>query len=216
ADAANCGREVTPATYSTSWNPTPTTDGQHSLTAQARDAAGTLGTSTPVSVTVSNATNTPAIVGQWSPIITWPEVSIHAALTPTGKILTFQGDFTQGGQQYLYNPATGAINQVPNAAADLFCAGQAVTADGRIMVIGGTATNGGLGIKNITAFDSSSETWQDLAQMNRARWYATGTTLGDGRVLVTSGYDKASGDLVQTPEIYDVPSNSWTLMPNAT
>jgi hypothetical protein len=214
-DGANLGSPVTAPPYTASWNTTTVGDGTHTVAAVARDAAGNTGTSASVTVTVANATNNPAVVGQWSPIITWPEVSIHAALTPTGKILTFQGDFTQGGQQYLYNPATGAINQVPNAAADLFCAGQAVTADGRIMVIGGTATNGGLGIKNITAFDSSSETWQDLAPMNRARWYATGTTLGDGRVLVTSGYDKASGDLVQTPEIYDVPSNSWTLMPSA-
>ncbi len=84
------------------------------------------------------------------------------------------------------------------------------------MVIGGTATNGGLGIRNITAFDATTETWQNLAPMQFPRWYATGTTLGDGRVLVTSGYDKNDTDLVTTPEVYDVAGNSWSTLPSAT
>ncbi|MGZ4729839.1 MAG: galactose oxidase-like domain-containing protein [Acidimicrobiales bacterium] len=215
-DGTNIGAEVTTAPYTANWNTTTVADGAHTLTAVARDAAGNTGTSTGVAVTVANATNNPAVVGQWSPVITWPEVAIHAALTPTGKILTFQGDFTQGGQQYVYDPTSGAINQVPNAAADLFCAGQAVTADGRVMVIGGTATSGGLGIRNITAFDSATETWQNLAPMQFPRWYATGTTMGDGRVLVTSGYNQNDTDLVTTPEVYDVPSNSWSTLTAAT
>src|SRR5206468_7945225 len=112
-------------------------------------------------------------------------------------------------------PSTGAIQQVPSAAVDLFCAGQALTADGRILVIGGTATQGGLGIPDITAFNSTTESWQALKPMNHARWYATGTTLGDGRILVTAGYDKSSGDTVPIPEIYDVKANTWTDLPNA-
>ncbi|WP_426592550.1 galactose oxidase-like domain-containing protein [Cellulomonas sp. McL0617] len=215
-DGTPLGTEDTTAPYGVSWDTTAAADGVHTVTAVARDAAGNTGTSAVVTVTVANATNTPAVIGQWAPSIPWPEVSIHAALTPTGKILTFQGDFTQAGQQYVFDPVSGSINQVPNAAADLFCAGQAVTADGRILVIGGTATSGGLGIRNVTAFDSSTETWQNLAPMQLARWYATGTTMGDGRVLVTSGYDKADGDLVVTPEVYDVPGNSWSTLPAAT
>ena len=166
-------------------------DGAHILTAVARDAAGNtedVGRRCP-SRSPTRRSN-PAVVGQWSPAIPWPEVSIHAALHPHRKDPDLPGRLLQGGQQYLYDPTTGAINQVPNAAADLFCAGQAVTADGRILVIGGTATSGGLGIRNITAFDPATEIWQNLAPMQFPRWYATGTTLGDGRVLVTSGYDQ--------------------------
>ena len=215
-DGANLGAEVTATPYSTSWNTTTVADGTHTITAIARDAAGNIGSSQTVTVTVTNTTNNPAVVGQWSSPITWPEVSVHAALTATGKILTFQGDFSQGGQQYLYDPATGSINQVPNAQADLFCAGQAVTADGRIMVIGGTSTSGGLGIKNITAFSPTTETWQNLAPMQNARWYATGTTLGDGRVLASSGYNQSSSDLVTTPEIYNAQTNTWSSLSSAT
>src|SRR5262249_44488438 len=58
--------------------------------------------------------------------------------------------------------------------------------------------------------------WQNLAPMQFPRWYATGTTMGDGRVLVTSGYNTRSGDLITTPEVYDVLTNTWSTLPNAT
>lgn len=55
-DGANLGTEdTTGPTYSTTWNTTTATNGTHSLTAVARDAAGNTTTSTAVSVTVDNA-----------------------------------------------------------------------------------------------------------------------------------------------------------------
>ena len=45
--------------------------------------------------------------------------------------------------------------------------------------------------------------------MNFARWYATGTTLCDGKVLVTSGYDKIRDDIVNVPELYSPDTNTW-------
>ena len=55
-DGANLGAEDTTAPYSVSWNTTTATNGTHTLTAIARDAAGNTTTSTSVSVTVDNAT----------------------------------------------------------------------------------------------------------------------------------------------------------------
>jgi fibronectin type 3 domain-containing protein len=211
-DGASLGAEVTTSPYSISWDTTKSINGSHTLSARARNTAGVSAAASSVNVTIANSGSSAAIIGQWGAVTVYPEVSIHAALTPTGKVLTIQGDFAQGGLQYLYNPANDSINQVPSAAADLFCAGQAVTADGRILVIGGTATSGGLGIKDVTAFNPTTETWQNLAPMNHARWYATGTTLGDGRVMAISGYNTAMNDLVTIPEIYNVKSNTWTDM----
>ena len=105
---------------------------------------------------------------------------------------------------------------MPDAKADLFCAGQAVLADGRVLVIGGTKTDGGLGVNNITVFNGQSETWSELAPMNFRRWYATGTTLADGKVLVTSGDDKGTGDVVQIPELYSPATNTWQSLTSAT
>ena len=178
---------------------------------KSADAAGNLAVSGDATFTTANGSSTdPSVVGSWGPVVPWPEVSIHAALTPTGKVLTWQGDFSQGGQQYLLDPVTGSYTQVPSAAADLFCAGQAVLSDGRILVVGGTATQGGLGIRDVTAFDPATETWQTLAPMNHPRWYPTATTLADGRVLVTSGSNTSSTDIVPVPEVYSPTTNSWT------
>jgi chitodextrinase len=55
-DGTNLGSEVTTAPYSLSWDTTKSTDGAHTLTAVARDAAGNTGTSPAITVTVSNGT----------------------------------------------------------------------------------------------------------------------------------------------------------------
>ncbi|GAA4138244.1 galactose oxidase-like domain-containing protein [Leifsonia shinshuensis] len=209
-DGAPVGAVVTSSPYTIQWDSTSVANGTHTLSATARDGADNQATAPPVTVTVSNSANDPSVVGSWGPVVPWPEVSIHAALTDTGKVLTWQGDFSANGQQYLLDPVSGDYIQVPNGAVDLFCAGQAVLADGRIAVIGGTATSGGLGITAVNAFDPSTQTWAPLKSMNHPRWYPTGTTLADGRVLVTSGSNTGLTDIVPIPEVYNPPANTWT------
>ncbi|MBL7738685.1 MAG: DUF4082 domain-containing protein, partial [Chitinophagaceae bacterium] len=53
-DGVNLGTEVTTAPYTVTWNTLTTTNGSHTLTARARDAAGNTTTSAVVSVTVFN------------------------------------------------------------------------------------------------------------------------------------------------------------------
>jgi hypothetical protein len=60
-DGIALGAEDTTAPYSISWNTMDTANGSHTLTARARDAAGNIATSAPVSVTVSNDTTPPAV-----------------------------------------------------------------------------------------------------------------------------------------------------------
>src|SRR5439155_23215763 len=55
-DGANLGAEDTTAPYSVSWATMGTINGVHTLTAVARDAAGNMATSAPVTANVSNAT----------------------------------------------------------------------------------------------------------------------------------------------------------------
>lgn len=54
-DGNNLGAEDLTAPYTISWNSTTTTDGNHSITARARDAAGNTTLSTAVAVTVQNS-----------------------------------------------------------------------------------------------------------------------------------------------------------------
>ncbi len=56
-DGANLGSEDVAAPYSVSWNTATATNGSHTLTARARDAAGNTTTSSGVIVTSSNITN---------------------------------------------------------------------------------------------------------------------------------------------------------------
>jgi hypothetical protein len=58
-DGANLGAEDTTSPYSVTWNSTTVTNGSHTLTAVARDAAGNSTTSASVSVTVNNAAPDP-------------------------------------------------------------------------------------------------------------------------------------------------------------
>ena len=60
-DGANLGVEDTTAPYSVPWDSTTATDASHTLTAVARDAAGSTTTSAGVSVTVDNASPTVSI-----------------------------------------------------------------------------------------------------------------------------------------------------------
>jgi hypothetical protein len=57
-DGVNLGAEDVAAPYSVSWNTTTATNGNHNLTAVARDAAGNLGTSAVVVVNVNNVPDT--------------------------------------------------------------------------------------------------------------------------------------------------------------
>src|SRR5207245_4437339 len=54
-DGANLGAELTTAPYAISWATTAASNGTHSLTAVARDAAGNTAPASAVSVTVDNA-----------------------------------------------------------------------------------------------------------------------------------------------------------------
>ena len=50
--------------------------------------------------------------------------------------------------------------------------------------------------------------------MTDLRWYATSTTLADGRVLATSG-DAPDGTRSTVPEVYDPATNTWTRLTGA-
>ena len=134
-DGADLGNEDSAAPYGTSWDSSTAVSGSHTLSARARDAAGNTTTSATITVAVNARAWRSGGRRAVGPLYSIPAVAIHSALLPSGRIVLFQGDFAMGGQQYVFNPQTGSTTQVPNASADLFCAGQAVPADGRVLVV---------------------------------------------------------------------------------
>jgi hypothetical protein len=140
-------------------------------------------------------------VGQWSPVLPWTLIPIHAALTPDGRVMSF-GTTAQGKQtgRFVYSvwdPALGtgldAHLVLPNTTqTDLFCSAQVLLPQsGRMFMPGGdnfvdgNANN--LGNADSTVFDPSSNGIAQGATMHRARWYGTPTMLVDGEVLVNGG-----------------------------
>jgi hypothetical protein len=217
-DGANLGAEDVSSPYDIQLNTALVANGAHTVTAVARDLGGNSTTATAVGFTVANTTgNDPAQIGQWSAVFNWPNVALHAALLPTGKVLSWADHSDADGVQ-LWNPATGTFQSIPYTAANLFCAGLTFLADGRLLTMGGHIANY-VGIRNTTIFDSWSETWVTAAPMTYGRWYPTATILADGRVLTTSGGvncptcnipgDPHNG-LADIAEIYNPANNTWS------
>lgn len=164
--------------------------------------------------------------GRWnSTVLDLPHYAIHATLLPTGKVLFWGFEWTQNiitrtatshqetaGASTIWDPAKGtgpgAFKAVPAPMIDvdgdgtaervpLYCSGQVLLADGRVLVTGGTLdlrwgergyTNPP-GIKVVLIFDPRTETWARGQDMTVPRWYPTQVKLADGRVAVLGGFD---------------------------
>ena len=87
-DDAAQGAEDTSAPYSTSWNTTTATNGTHTLTVRARDAAGNITTSAPVTVTVANPVpgTTTSIFFGTSPRIGEADGTVLVPIVRTGDL----------------------------------------------------------------------------------------------------------------------------------
>jgi hypothetical protein len=77
-DGVNIGAEDLTSPYSVTWNTTGATNGSHSLTSVARDAAGNTTTSTAVSVNVDNAAPTVTITSPTSGSVVNGTVAVNA------------------------------------------------------------------------------------------------------------------------------------------
>ena len=213
-DGSFLGPEQNVAPYSIQWNTANAVNGTHTLTAMARDASGNVTTSAAVTVTVNNIFD-PTQAGQWTAPFSWPIVAIHLSVLKTGEVISWDGPPANGGTSVtLWNPGSGAFASVPNSSTNMFCDGQTILSDGRMLAAGGHA-DWGVGIPNSDIYDPVTRLWSPMSPMNFPRWYPTLTTLPDGRVLSISGSDQNEDAIVPTPEIYNPSTNTWTAYPNA-
>ncbi|MDY7101070.1 MAG: galactose oxidase-like domain-containing protein [Actinomycetota bacterium] len=188
----------------------------------------------PFRVTVDD----PAVRGRWGDVVELPNVAVHAALLPDHRVLVIgrrdRPDQTLNEQSctpFVWDPATGESTftaqplSIDGATVNLFCAGHAFLADGRLLVVGGHIEDSD-GISQASAFDWRDDTWTALPPMTAPggqevrRWYPTCTTLPDGRVLVLSGsfIDRARpfGEQIQVVDLLHVwDEDRWDTIPNA-
>jgi hypothetical protein len=159
-----------------------------------------------------------ADVGRWNrerPPIAMPVVAINAVLLPTGKVMLWGRPSSEpaAGTAWLWDPVTGLTKRIdpPDVLhpdghlgpAEIWCSGQSVLADGRILVTGGnladaTATSDWKGLSTVFTFDPFSETWTVQPRMRHGRWYPSQLLMGDGRTLIMSGLDESGSSKTDT------------------
>jgi hypothetical protein len=201
--------------YSITANTATVANGTHVISAVATDMAGNVSTAAVGrTVTTANTVTDPAIVGQWSGVMTWPMVAIHQAILPNGKVFMWEGESDAGPSAKIYDPATGIFTAVPESYANIFCSGQVLMADGRVMVVGGFGDQSS-GTTAVLIFNPTTNAWIQGPSMQYKRWYGTATTLPDGRVLATGGAQQTITDYVRYPEVYSPTSNSWSTLTGA-
>ncbi len=208
-DGSNLGAEVTSSPYTLTWD-TSSLSGAHTLAGIAYNSAGLNATSAPITVTVNNSGNG-AVVGSWSSPVTLPTVAVNLVLLKNNKLLFYE----DGSSVTLWDYMNNAFTSIP-ISVNLFCSGHAVLADGRVLVVGGySGSSNPIGIANAEIFDPGSNTWTTVPSMAYRRWYPTATTLSDGRVLVTAGWQTSNHSNAGIPEIYNPSTNSWTQLNSA-
>lgn len=158
-----------------------------------------------------------SVNGAWEQPFPLKVIGIHAAMLPTGKVMWFaypknptvDPSAPNTAQAWLWDPSKGtgaaSFKQVnpppsnpndPNSPpANIWCAGQAFTADGRLVVVGGTldystSTTTWKGLNQVYTFNPWTETWKRQPDMAHGRWYPSTALMPDGRMVIMSGLNE--------------------------
>lgn len=206
--------------------------GSYTLTARATDNAGATKKSKPVAITVTGDGR--ATVGEWSPVILWPDVAVHLHLLPDGTILSYADDDHEdyptngtrlGDRTRAFivtvpsdNPELVTWNEIPNVRTNLFCSGHAPLPDGRLLIVGGHDGVDGDGSTHTTIFDYTLPNPWDYTNpdMSKGRWYPTATSLANGEVLVVSGSIDSAEGTNALPEVWQTGAGGgWRALSSA-
>lgn len=138
--------------------------------------------------------------GAWTAVHDWPLISVHGALTPDGRVLTYgtKSDGTQTGFFIydIWDPtaglASGHMTLNNMTLTDIFCSSQVILPQtGDILISGGDNWTGSgttnSGNNNSNLFDYGDNTLARSTNMNRSRWYSSSTVLVNGEVYVQGG-----------------------------
>jgi hypothetical protein len=168
--------------------------------------------------------SSPAEVGRWDEVFELPNVAVHAALLPTGRVLLWGRRLVPGvGDMHVkdcqpvrWDPATGATpasTKPGGGGLNLFCAGHTFQPDGTLLVVGGHFEADGQGLATTFVYHPDDDRWERVADANHGRWYPTATCLPDGGVLATSGSYRAGADIVNNTEPQVWRNGAWATLP---
>jgi Domain of unknown function (DUF1929)/Glyoxal oxidase N-terminus len=162
----------------------------------------------------------PNLNGRWDTVpFHMPINPVHAALMNTGKVLIISGSGNDPDntnlQAAVWDPKTLLIKTFA-ISWDMFCSGMVILPDGRPFVLGGTLKyDPFLGETKTAIFDPVSETFVGSPDMgvNQGRWYPSGIVLGNGSVLVYSGFKNTLGTTGNSVTNFDMQiwnGTAWT------
>ena len=156
-------------------------------------------------------------LGGWSALMPWPLVPLHAVLLPDGRVLSYgtKPDGTQTGyfNYDLWKPSEGPKGfhlTLPNKTrTDLFCSTQLVLPQSSdVLLLGGDNWTGtkttNTGNNNSVILNPRTDTLSRGANMTRARWYATATTLPNGEIYIQGGKNG-----IERPEIRNPATSAF-------
>lgn len=169
--------------------------------------------------------------GMWSPVYSWPLVSIHMSLLPSGKITSYgapPGQNVQDGRTYdVWNPYAGFTPDshvlLPGVTGvNSFCSAQAFLADGSLLISGGILNDDKNSDRGSAVLNPSATGLSALpSQLANDRYYASMITQADGTQIIlggdypyVAGWSNPDGSLSQnyntgmTPEVYS-PDTGW-------
>jgi hypothetical protein len=161
--------------------------------------------------------------GWWDKPATWPIVGIHAAVLTDGRVMTYGTDIGAAqGAQFTYDiwdpkqgfGANSHLTLPNNLGVDMFCSGQSLLANGRVILAGGDLRDAGYnrGTKNTTFLNPTTNQLESGSPMSQARWYNSQKVMANGQVITLGGYD-ANAAASTTPEVFN--GSNWVALTGA-
>ncbi len=166
--------------------------------------------------------NAPAQTGVWSPVRYVPSIMLHMIMLRDGRILFWDRENNFTSSMQFYDIRTGGVGRTSLPAGSVFCAGQILLPNGKVMLVGGHLLQDDNGLVYTNIFDPISETWIRAGDMAQARWYPTLTELSDGRMVVMGGTISRVHQPIPLPpvysnlaEVFSLTTNTWTALNSA-
>ena len=165
-----------------------------------------------------------AVGGQWQVLPNLPEITfMHALLLPYSTKILYWGYGQRADQSRVWDQATGLYTQPTNqplaiAADENIWSGAHAhlnDANGTIVLHGGFMTGGGVDAdteRRAFLYDPVGNAFSAASSLHTGRFYPTTISLPDGKALTLFGEDHANapGTGVQSLEIYDPATDSWS------
>ena len=181
-------------------------------------AAGTIGAE-------AQGLNERATSGEWSDVIPWSFIPIHASIDQDGNVLTYggkgAGDTLDEFNLDVWDPTLGVGTDAHQTTqhglgTNLFCSFAMSNPDEPGTVILGGTISANKGLPDFVAKYSNGEL-SEFPPMHHPRWYGTGTVLWDGRLLMQGGTPLAddNDNAIETAEIYS-PETGWVELTGTT